>query len=161
MKKLYMIRHAKSSWKFDLEDHKRPLKERGLKDAERIGKKLQTIVKSVDKIVSSDAVRAKTTAMIVLQNMGIELSNLQLEPRLYDFNGEQVMKVIKETDNDIDSLMIFGHNHAFTSLVNSLGDKRIDNLPTAGVAVFEFDIEDWQSLGVGKNLLMIFPKSLR
>ncbi|MBQ0733241.1 SixA phosphatase family protein [Aquimarina celericrescens] len=161
MKTLYMIRHAKSSWEFDVSDEKRPLNNRGLKDADLIGKELKTHVKSIDKVLSSPAERAHTTAKIVLSHLDLPESIFSLESNLYDFGGSQVIEVIKNCDDEINSLMIFGHNHAFTSIANMYGSERIDNVPTAGVVVIQFDVEEWKKIKVGKTLLKIYPKSLR
>lgn len=161
MKTLYIVRHAKSSWEFNLEDHKRPLNNRGLRDAELVGNKLKELVKSIDKVYSSDAVRAKTTANIVLGQMGLGEDILTIEPKLYDFNGHQVIEVIKACDKGVDTLMIFGHNHAFTSIVNLYGSTIIDNLPTAGAVGIQFNIQNWSEIEVGKTVLTVFPKTLR
>ena len=161
MKTLYLIRHAKSSWEFDVPDDKRPLSKRGLRDADLIGKKLKTLIKPIDKALCSPAERAYATAKIIINNLNIADEIFELEPDLYDFGGHKVMEVIKRCDNKINTLMIFGHNHAFTSLTNLLGSDKIDNLPTSGVVVIQFDVEKWQNISVGKTLLKIFPKSLR
>jgi len=161
MKTLYIIRHAKSSWEFDLQDHKRPLNNRGLRDADLVGKNLKTRIKSVDKVLSSDAERAKTTAKIILDNLDLNDDVFSLESKLYDFNGHQVIEVIKSCKEDVNTLMIFGHNHAFTSIVNLYGSEVIDNLPTAGVVGIQFDVNSWKDISVGKTVLTIFPKELR
>lgn len=161
MKTLYMIRHAKSSWEFDVSDEKRPLNQRGLRDADLIGKELKTIIKSIDKVLCSPAERAYSTAKIVLSHLNISDNIFSLEPRLYDFGGNQVIETIKDCNDSVDTLMIFGHNHAFTSIANLYGSEKIDNVPTAGVVVIQFDIEKWKNLSVGKTLLKIYPKSLR
>ncbi|WP_103068364.1 SixA phosphatase family protein [Aquimarina sediminis] len=161
MKTLYIIRHAKSSWKFDVTDDKRPLNERGLIDAELVGNELSTKVKSVDKILSSPAERAHTTAKIIIKYLDIDPSIFYLESELYDFEGRMVIDVIKKCNNKINTLMIFGHNHAFTSIANLFGSETIDNLPTSGVVAIQFDVNDWQNITVGKTLFTIFPKSLR
>ncbi|MBP2833570.1 histidine phosphatase family protein [Aquimarina sp. U1-2] len=161
MKTLYMIRHAKSSWEFDVSDKERPLNARGLRDADLIGEKLGTIVKSIDKVLSSPAKRAHHTAQIVVKHLSFPEEILEVISDLYDFEGNQVLDVIKNCDDNINDLMIFGHNHAFTSIVNMLGSERIDNVPTAGVVVLQFDVEKWQKINVGKTLLILFPKALR
>ncbi len=161
MKTLYMIRHAKSSWEFDLSDEKRPLNQRGLSDADLIGKELRTLVKPIDLILCSPAVRAHNTAKIILDHLDVSNDIFSLEPDLYDFSGHSVVEVIKNCKDQINTLMIFGHNHALTSIANLYGNERIDNLPTAGVVGIEFDVNSWKNIKVGKNLLIIFPKSLR
>ena len=57
--------------------------------------------------------------------------------------------------------MVFGHNPAMTGLVNLLGDKPIDNLPTTGLCVIDFDLNSWKDIETGKTLLQLFPKNLR
>ncbi len=161
MKTLYIIRHAKSSWEFDVVDHQRPLNDRGLVDAKLIGEKLKTLVESIDLVLCSDAERAKMTAHIILENLDVPDNISRLEPDLYDFNGHQVVETIKNCDDKISTLMIFGHNHALTSIANLYGSISIDNLPTAGVVAIQFDINSWKELNVGKTLLTIFPKELR
>ncbi len=161
MKTLYMIRHAKSSWEFDLPDEKRPLNQRGLRDADLVGKELKTLVESIDKVLCSPAERAHSTAKIVLRHLNIPDNVFNLESRLYDFGGSLVIDVIKNCDDSVDTLMIFGHNHAFTSIANFYGSESIDNVPTAGVVVIQFDVEKWKNINVGKTLLKIYPKSLR
>ncbi len=161
MKTLYIIRHAKSSWEFDLDDHKRPLNNRGLKDADLIGKELKNLINTIDKVISSDAERAKSTAKIILDNLEVDDAIFNLEPKLYDFNGHQVIEVIKNCDDKVNALMVFGHNHAFTSIANLYGSEMIDNLPTAGVIGIQFDIDSWKDVSVGKNILTLFPKDLR
>ncbi|GAA4271708.1 histidine phosphatase family protein [Aquimarina gracilis] len=161
MKTLYMIRHAKSSWEYDVSDDKRPLNKRGLKDADLIGKELQTVVKSVDRILCSPAERAHATAKIIVGYLDFSDYIFDLEPRLYDFGGNHVIEVIKSCDDSVDSLMIFGHNHAFTAIANLYGSEKIDNLPTAGVVVIQFDVNKWKNIDVGKTLLKIFPKFLK
>ncbi len=161
MKTLYMIRHAKSSWEFDVSDEKRPLNQRGLRDADLIGEELKSIVKSMDKVLCSPAERAYATAKIVLGHLNFPEDIFSLEPRLYDFGGSHVTEVIKDCDDSVNSLLIFGHNHAFTSIANLYGSEKIDNVPTAGVVIIQFDVEKWKNINVGKTLLKISPKSLR
>jgi phosphohistidine phosphatase len=56
--------------------------------------------------------------------------------------------------------MIFGHNHAFTSIVNTFGNSYIENVPTSGLVMLEFNINNWQDLTHGKTALILFPKDL-
>ena len=57
--------------------------------------------------------------------------------------------------------MLFGHNHALTYFVNTYGDDYIENLPTSGLVIFEFDIATWKDLKPGKIIDLIIPKNLR
>ena len=57
--------------------------------------------------------------------------------------------------------MIFGHNYAMTYFTNTYGDIYIDNLPTRGLVVSEFDIDNWKDLKPGRTVEIIIPKNLR
>ena len=57
--------------------------------------------------------------------------------------------------------MVFGHNHAITHFVNKFGDKFIDNVPTCGVVIIEFDIDEWRNIKKGKTVKTIFPREFR
>ena len=85
----------------------------------------------------------------------------EYEDDLYDFAGQKVIKFIRNLPNEISNIMLFGHNYAFTSLVNALGNKYIDNLPTTGLVLIEFDSDSWKDLSKGNSKLIIFPKALR
>ncbi|WP_298555762.1 histidine phosphatase family protein [uncultured Algibacter sp.] len=161
MKKLILVRHAKSSWNHDVTDHERPLKTRGIKDANLVSKSLRSHNLSMELIISSDAVRTKSTAKIFIKNLSINEDNLQFSYDLYDFSGENLIRFIKTCDSTINNLMIFGHNHAITAFVNTFGTEYIDNVPTSGVVIIEFDIEKWRKLKPGKTIITLFPRDIK
>lgn len=161
MKKLILVRHAKSSWKDDVIDHQRPLKERGYTDANMVSKALIINDFTPDLAISSDAVRAKTTAEIFISNLNIDQNIIQFNHNLYDFSGADLLSVIKSCNDNIKNLMVFGHNNALTAFVNSYGDKFIDNVPTSGVVGIAFEIQKWSNLKPGKTYTTIFPRDLK
>ena len=161
MKKVLFIRHGKSSWDYEVADKDRPLKERGINDAHLIGKRLKAMDLTIDRSFSSPANRALHTAMIVLRNLNFDFERFRVNEALYDFSGDSVLQFLKSLDNTNNTVLIFGHNYAYTSLVNSLGDEYIDNLPTAGMAIITFKIDDWSNLTKGKTQDIIVPKQLR
>ena len=71
------------------------------------------------------------------------------------------MEIIKGLDNDLDCVMIVGHNHAFTSIANMLGTNYIDNLPTCGFVMIEFNEDNWKDISKGKTLKTVFPRDLK
>ena len=161
MKKLVLVRHAKSSWKHNVIDHERPLNDRGFNDAKKISNYLADSNLNLELVLSSDAMRAKTTANVFTSNLNINHDISRLLHDLYDFSGENLVKIIKNCDDKINCLMIFGHNHAITAFVNSFGDKYIDNVPTCGVVIIEFEINSWKNLTKGKTLKTLFPRDLK
>lgn len=161
MKKLILVRHAKSSWKHNVIDHERPLNERGTADAELLSNHLKNSNLVIDKVLSSDAVRAKTTANSFILNLDIDNHLMDLNHNLYDFSGENLINTIKEVDASINNLMVFGHNHAVTNFVNTYGDKFIENVPTCGVTIISFNIDNWSDLKKGETIYTLFPKDLK
>lgn len=161
MKTLYLVRHAKSSWKHDVDDHKRPLKKRGENDGLMVAKRVKSEIAPPQKIFSSDATRAYSTGYFFKDALGISDENFVIDHELYDFRGQNVMRFIKELDDDLDSVMIFGHNHAFTSIVNMLGNKYIENVPTCGFVMIEFDENSWKDITTGRTVKTFFPRDLK
>ena len=161
MKNLILVRHAKSSWEYDVIDHQRPLKARGVNDAHIVSEKFINSDLNIDLILSSDAMRAKTTAEIFFSNFKTPQNNFKLNHDLYDFSGENLVKTIKQCDDSIENLMIFGHNYALTNFVNTYGDRYIENVPTSGLVHIEFQIESWQDLNKGKTIKTLFPRDLK
>lgn len=161
MKKLILIRHAKSSWKFNVIDHERPLNSKGLSDSVLIARSLESIGTTADLVMASDAIRTKLTSEIILSKLKINGDRVIFSHDLYDFSGSNLTQVIKACDHKVNTLMVFGHNHAITSFVNTYGDEFIENVPTCGVVIIEFNINRWQELNQGKTIKTIFPKDLR
>lgn len=159
-KKIIIVRHAKSSWETQVTDHKRPLIERGINDAHLVSSSLNNQV-NPDHILSSDANRAKSTAHIFMGNLNRSINDICFNPDLYDFSGENLVKVVKSCDDIHNEIMVFGHNHALTFFVNKYGNKHIFNVPTSGVVIIEFDINHWNDLKQGKTIKTIFPKDLK
>ncbi|MEP5341112.1 MAG: histidine phosphatase family protein [Algibacter sp.] len=161
MKKLILVRHAKSSWKFNVIDHERPLNSRGLSDSSLIASHLESKKVTADLVIISDAIRTKLTSEIILSKLKINKENVFFNHDLYDFSGSNLTQVIKDCDHKVKTLMIFGHNHAITAFVNTYGDAFIENVPTCGVVIIEFNIDSWENLNQGKTIETIFPKDLR
>ena len=148
MKTLIIVRHAKSSWDSPgLSDHERPLNKRGLKDAPTMGARLAEWGPPVDRVISSSAVRALTTAELIIGEMGLPWDEIQILDELYHATEDDLLDVIQDQDDYIDGLMIFGHNPGMTYLVNDLSDLYLENLPTCGVAILQFEVESWEDVG--------------
>ena len=161
MKTLYLVRHAKSSWEYDLDDHRRPLNDRGLRDAPRVAAVVSRSLNKPDLLMSSDALRAKTTALFFAKAYDIPENELVLEHKLYDFNGDRLLQVIRTCPDTVDCLMIFGHNNAMTTVVNVFGSKLIDNVPTCGCIAIAFDTEHWKDIAEGTTIFTCTPKQLK
>ena len=160
MKTFYLVRHAKSSWKNpDLSDKERPLNKRGKNDAPFIGKILSEKKIKPELIISSNAVRAKKTSYAIAKELDYDKDNIVLTDEIYEASSLELLNQVKQFSQDFNSVMLFGHNPALTSLHNYLTDHYIDNIPTCGVAGIEFQ-NQWSNIieGSGKFLFFIYPK---
>jgi len=161
MKKLIIVRHGKSSWKYDVSDIERSLKKRGIADAISVCNEFKIMKLTPEIVFSSPAKRAFETCNIFLENLDFPYIKPRISTQLYDFGGNNLINFIKSINNNYNNVMIFGHNNAMTSFTNIYGDIYIDNLPTSGLVIFEFDIDDWKDLKPGKTVKIIIPKDLR
>ncbi|AWX45672.1 hypothetical protein HME9304_02699 [Flagellimonas maritima] len=161
MKTLILVRHGKSSWDYEVSDKDRPLKERGINDGHLVSTAFKNNDIKIDFAFSSPANRAFHTSMIFLRNITFDFNKYQVQEALYDFSGGSVQEFVKNLDNTMDTVIIFGHNHAFTSLANTWGDQYIDNVPTTGLVQIKFDVSKWDELTKGTTEQTIFPKYLK
>lgn len=161
MKSITFVRHGKSSWKYDVIDHDRPLKKRGEVDAMLVANRFKKQNKLPERIFSSSAKRAFNTSKIFAKTLGLEENTIETYEKLYDFSGENVIDFIKNLSNNYSNVMIFGHNHAFTSISNIFGSTFIDNLPTSGLVKINFKINSWEDLEKGETEFIIIPKELQ
>lgn len=147
MKTLFLIRHAKSS-KDDptVADRHRPLADRGLKDAPKMGKRLAKRDVEPDLLLSSPALRARTTAELIADEVGYARSNIVLDERLYAGSADGLLGVIRGLDKKFDRVMLFGHNPEFTDLAHRLSSEIVD-MPTCAVGEFRFDTKEWSDVG--------------
>ncbi|MDC6352046.1 histidine phosphatase family protein [Zeaxanthinibacter sp. PT1] len=161
MKNIIFVRHGKSAWNYDVNDKDRPLKERGINDGLLVSGKFKSLGITPDAIYSSPANRALHTCTIFLRKLKYDLEKFRLSEELYEFSGEGVMNFVQNLDDSLDTVMIFGHNYAFTNVVNQWGSEAIDNVPTTGLVQIQFDIDFWKSAKQGKTVRTIFPKHLK
>ncbi|WP_299391475.1 histidine phosphatase family protein [uncultured Gelidibacter sp.] len=161
MKTIVFIRHAKSSWEHNITDLQRPLSKKGISDANLLSEIFKDYNFQPDVIFSSPALRASSTCEIFMRNLNSPKSLLFIDEQIYDFGGNRVLRFLKHMDDAFNEVMIFGHNHAFTELTNSLGDKPLDNLPTSGIAMIQFDIDQWKDLKKGTTKMILKPKDFR
>ncbi len=161
MKRLILVRHGKSAWDNNLPDDKRPLKKRGERDGLLIAKSFSSFFQKPVTVWSSPAVRALSTANIFKSELDIEDKHFNVINSLYTFNSGDLYSQIQSCEAEINNLMVFGHNPAMTNLVNKLGDSFVDNVPTTGLTVIDFETNSWENLKNGKTILSLFPKNLR
>lgn len=144
MKKLLLIRHAKSSWTNAFQgDFERPLNDRGHRDAPAMAEKLCKRGITIDCFVSSTANRARTTAEYFANAYGKSKKDIVFFPELYHAPEAVFLNVIKQLPNTCNNIAIFSHNPGITHFVNSLTNNRLDNMPTCGIFAITVNTTDW------------------
>ena len=162
MLRLTLIRHAKTEPAHaGQEDWDRTLEARGQRDAPEMGKRLKDRHFKPDKILSSPAVRALTTATIIVRELGISPSKVVQDERLYLASAKDLLKVVHELGGTAQHLMIFGHNPGITEFADQLSRERsIDNMPTCAMYTVQFNISDWCELewSTGEEAEFDYPR---
>ena len=146
MKKILICRHGKSSWEDPyLSDHNRPLAPRGLRNSKEMAERLLTHSIKPDLVLSSDAKRARDTAYITLDILGINKEKIEQHESLFHASANTIMEHLQTLSNNIDTVFIFGHNPGFNELIWMLGGD-LENLPTAGQFGFSFGVDEWSKI---------------
>ena len=159
MKKLLVLRHAKSSWaKPELADFDRPLNERGVLAAPFMGSLMTSEGLIPELIVSSPAERAKHTAELVKEGGGMK-TEIHFEHRIYEASPQTLLQVASEVDPELISIMIVGHNPGIEGFIRLLTGV-VEAMPTAALAEIDLEIDEWRAItaGCGKLIRVFRPK---
>lgn len=157
MKTLYLVRHAKSSWKYpELTDFDRPLNKRGKRDAPEMGRRLKDRDIMPDLMLSSPANRALTTCREIARQIDFPKGSIQTDHGIYHAGTRTLLDITRKTPDSIESLMMFGHNPGFTDFANQLAGTDIFNIPTCGIFACSFDVDHWQDVAEGKGRMVFY-----
>lgn len=171
MRKLLLLRHAKSSWDATgLDDHERPLNKRGVRDAPVMGAYIAKHDLNPDLVLCSDAVRTRATLTLLLPALGAPSPAVRYEPRLYLAEPAAIVEVLHRVDPKVERCLVVGHNPGMHALALGLvgdGDRKdlsalAMKFPTACLAVIDFDDVPWKGLkpGTGRLRAFVSPKLL-
>ena len=158
---LTVVRHAKSSWnQAGIDDFDRRLNKRGLRNAPEMGKRLADAGFVVDKIISSPAVRAITTAKLIAKEINFNSQKITQEASIYNASLDTLLNIVTSLDDNLTRVMLVGHNPGFTNLCNYLSNCSIDNLPTCSIVQIKFPTTSWCSITkhTGELINFDYPK---
>ena len=161
MKRLVVVRHAKSSWKDPgLRDFDRPLNKRGKTDAPEMGRRLAQRSLIPDRLLSSPARRAIRTAEIIADAIGFPAGRITRMDRLYGAGVADLLDILQRLDDAEQTVFLVGHNPGLMDLINSICSTFLDNLPTCGLLCADFEISSWKEIDRrrGRCVFMDFPK---
>ena len=162
MKEIYVLRHAKSSWdNSNLSDFERPLADRGIRDAKKMSKFLKDMNLKIDKVLCSNAIRAKETFDLTADGFNFEIDKATYLDKLYFGDTTTIIQDLKELDESLNNILIVGHNPTLHYLVEILTNESINRFTTCNLATISHDGE-WVSLNSQQCSLksLIRPKEL-
>ncbi|MGJ7041801.1 phosphohistidine phosphatase [Shinella sp. BE166] len=169
MRRLLLLRHAKSAWPDGVEDHDRPLGDRGRRDAPRMGIHMATAGLEPDFALVSSARRTQETWALVAPAFATPCPSRTV-PSIYEAAPAAILDAIHAAPDESGTLLVIGHNPGFEELAallapqgeaGALGRLRT-KYPTAGLAVIAFDSQRWADVAPGSGRLEAFvtPKTL-
>ena len=147
MKRVILVRHAKTIQHGYDQDYDRTLTERGEENAERISLELVKYQIIPDLIISSPAVRTTQTTRIYAASFGYPTRNVRYEKKLY--SGMQTttfIRMLQEVDDIHTTVMVTGHNPTIYNFLDALLPDFSLDVPTCSTVVIEFNIEQWADL---------------
>ena len=162
MKRLFLIRHGKSSWSnFELDDFDRPLNKRGKNDGPEMAARLAEAGIRPDLIVASPAERTKKTAIYMANGTGYDREEIRFYNELYLGSLSYHLQLIDELFHKVDILFLVGHNNTITELGEYLTGKNLGNVPTCGIVAVEYSGQDGFLIQAasGRLLFFDFPKN--
>ena len=162
MKEIYVLRHAKSSWdNSNLSDFDRPLADRGISDAKKMSNFLKDMNIKIDRVLCSNAIRAKETFDLTADGFNFEIDKATYLDKLYFGDTTTIIQDLKELDESLNNILIVGHNPTLHYLVEILTNESINRFTTCNLAIISHNGE-WVSLNSQQCSLksLIRPKEL-
>ncbi|MBK7762737.1 MAG: histidine phosphatase family protein [Bacteroidetes bacterium] len=163
MKRLILIRHAKSDWSnLQQKDFDRELNSRGLRDAPMMGNRLAKRELGIDLLLSSTAKRTEQTSKMIAKELAFPFEKIMWTDKLYHAPAAIIEDVILEIEDDFNCIVVVCHNNGITDFINQLAGNIIDNLPTCGMVGFDIESDTWRNLSMAKKKLLFYdyPKNL-
>lgn len=160
MRRLILLRHAKSDWPAGVADQERPLATRGREAAPVMGRYLATERLIPDHVVVSPARRTQETWDLVAAELPVDIRH-RIDGRIYNAKAESLLSVIRDTPSAARNLLLIGHNPGLAELAGHLtghGDRfafaRIKTkYPTCGLAILDFPVESWAGVAKARGKL--------
>lgn len=164
MKTLFLVRHSKAvTRKANLPDFQRTLVKAGEKKSMSMAKKLKKEGVMPDLMISSTANRALETAHLFARNLAYPTHEIMVKDALYnEMSPEALLYLVRQVDNRVKSIMLFGHNPAFTDFASHLVRGFDQDIPKSGIVGIQFQKESWKDVSKGSGKLEFFeyPKRL-
>lgn len=144
-----------------MSDFERPLNERGLRDLPGMAQRAARRLPRPDRLVSSPALRAATTARGFADTLGVAERDIVFEPRIYDAECDALLALVQGLNDADRHVMMFGHNPGFSELAMSLAPCPFAEMPTCALVLLELKVEHWSETGLqcGRLREYLHPKN--
>jgi phosphohistidine phosphatase len=151
MKTVYIVRHGKAvPAHANIADADRLLTDTGVARTCKIAEYMTESKPVIDQIIASPAERAFATALIIADKLGIKANKVVSDEKLFTGDESDILEVIENLDNSINSVMIVGHNPIITMVANRFASPKLESLPTTGVVSVHLDTDKWIDLKKAK-----------
>jgi len=165
MKRLILIRHAKSNWNEGVSDFDRSLNNRGLSDAPMMGERLAAYLTSteqrLDALISSSAKRAEQTACLLAHALSFPEASIEWHRELYLAPPQSMQEVIGDLPEHVNTVALVAHNPGITELAEKLTGEHFGNVPTCGMITVEFPVDHWLDVGSWADFVCYdYPKAV-
>jgi len=162
LKTIILFRHGKADWRADFNpDHDRKLALQGIQEAKKMGKYLTSKNHIPDRVISSTAMRAKTTAELAMAS-GKWDSSFTLTSGIYGGDPLFLLNLVQSQDDHLTSICLVGHEPNFSHFIVYMTDNAHEHFPTASMVKIDFDVINWKDIspGFGKKDWLVRPKEL-
>ena len=147
MKELFLVRHGKSSWKeAAVHDKDRPLRIKGVEDAYELAATFKEANCYPELIITSSATRAWQTARIIASGFAYPVNRILVKDQLYACGKQDLFEEVCRTANDIQTIMVVGHDPSLTNFANTFLKHPIEKIKTAGFLHLKFECDKWSEI---------------
>jgi phosphohistidine phosphatase len=147
VKDLILVRHAEAAQAVTgVKDIERELTAKGYRDAPRVGRYLHENAFFPDMIISSTALRAKSTAELLAEQLKYELNQISYDEDLYNASIRTLLSAVNASKATLNKLLLVGHNPALSYLAEYLTGDEIGNMEPAAFAHIQFKLDDWSAI---------------
>ena len=156
-KTLFLLRHARASEKQSgQQDIDRELNSIGLQNSTRMGIYMSKNSIRFDIIISSPAIRAKTTASLIAEQIKYAPHKIHENPEIYEASVRTLLRVVNQLKDEWDTVLIVGHNPSITYLSEYLSKSEIGNMTTCGLVNIQFEVDSWAEISEGTGELLSY-----
>jgi phosphohistidine phosphatase len=163
MKRVIIVRHAKSvPYGYD-DDFNRDLTDRGINDADKISSRLSEMGITADLVIASPATRTMQTARIFCKNLGFDVKSIRQEHTFYGgMTTHDFVDLVQKLPEEVQNVFVFGHNPTVYYLVYNLVKYFNADMPTCSTVALDFDVQTWKEVSArgGKLAFQLVPKSM-